>query len=188
MATPSSPPQIRCAASKATLPMWLASSNPSAARSCWWATPTGGTVISLAADGNDNVKALVFVSGLAPDAGETASDLVGHFAGSTLAETLAPPVPQADGGKDIYIQESRYPAQFAADVPLREAVQMAATQRPIAEAALKSPWQDRRPGRHCRPGSSTARSTRTSRPPCMPSWRNGRTPGRRPRSRARRMS
>jgi pimeloyl-ACP methyl ester carboxylesterase len=99
----------------------------------------GGTVISLAADGNDNVKALVFVSGLAPDAGETASDLVGHFAGSTLAETLAPPVPQADGGKDIYIRESRYPAQFAADVPLREAVQMAATQRPIAESALNEP-------------------------------------------------
>ena len=34
----------------------------------------GGTVISLAADGNDNVKALVFVSGLGADAGETAID------------------------------------------------------------------------------------------------------------------
>ena len=99
----------------------------------------GGAVISVAAGGNDNVKALVFVSGLAPDTGETASDLVGRFAGSTLAETLAPPVSQPDGGKDIYIQESRYPAQFAADVPLSEAVQMAATQRPIAEAALNEP-------------------------------------------------
>ena len=100
----------------------------------------GGSVISMAADGNDDVKALVFVAGLAPDTGESAGDLVGRFAGSTLAETLAPAVPQVDGGKDIYIQESRYPAQFAADVHLGEATQMAATQRPIAEAALSEPF------------------------------------------------
>lgn len=99
----------------------------------------GGSVISTAADGNDNVKALVFVAGFAPDTGESAADLSGRFPGSTLAETLAPPVPEGDGVKDLYIQESKYPAQFAADVPLPEAVQMAATQRPIAEAALSEP-------------------------------------------------
>lgn len=99
----------------------------------------GGAVISAAANGNSNVRALVFVAGFAPDTDESGAELASRFPGSTLAETLAPPVIQPDGGKDIYIQESKYPAQFAADVPLDEAVQMAATQRPIVEAALNEP-------------------------------------------------
>jgi len=40
------------------------------------------------------------------------------------------------GGKDLYIQQDKFHAQFAADVPAKDAQQMAITQRPIAEAAL----------------------------------------------------
>lgn len=96
----------------------------------------GGSVISNAAHGNGHVKALVFVAGLAPDVGESADELVGKFPGSTLGPTLAPPIPLADGGKDLFIQADKFPLQFAADVPVAEARRMAATQRPIVEAAF----------------------------------------------------
>jgi len=96
----------------------------------------GGTVITVAATGRANVKALIYVSGLAPDLGETASGLVGKFAGSTLGPTLAPAVPLGDGGKDLYIAQDKFHAQFCADLPAKEAALMAATQRPIPEAAF----------------------------------------------------
>ncbi|MEW9306977.1 alpha/beta fold hydrolase [Labrys neptuniae] len=96
----------------------------------------GGSVISEAAAGRANVQALVYVAAFAPDTGETAIGLTGKFPGSTLGPTLAPPVPISGGGKDLYIQQAKFPDQFAADVPKGEAKLMAATQRPIAEAAL----------------------------------------------------
>ena len=45
----------------------------------------------------------------------------------------------ADGSKDLYIQQAKYHAQFAADVPDAESKSMATTQRPITEAALNEP-------------------------------------------------
>jgi hypothetical protein len=41
-----------------------------------------------------------------------------------------------DGGKDLYIQQSKFHAQVAADVSIADAKLMARTQRPITEAAL----------------------------------------------------
>ncbi|TFH79400.1 alpha/beta fold hydrolase [Pseudomonas kribbensis] len=96
----------------------------------------GGNVISEAANDHANVKALVYVSAFAPEAGETVAGLAGKFPGSTLGPTLAAPVALADGGKDLYIQQSKFHDQFAADVPAAQAALMAATQRPVAEAAL----------------------------------------------------
>jgi pimeloyl-ACP methyl ester carboxylesterase len=96
----------------------------------------GGSVITEAVNGNKNVKALVYVAGFAPDTGETAAKLSGRYPGGTLGPTLAPPVALPDGGKDLYIQQSKFQAQFAADVPVADAKLMASTQRPIAEAAL----------------------------------------------------
>jgi pimeloyl-ACP methyl ester carboxylesterase len=96
----------------------------------------GGSVITRAANGHENVKALVYVSAFAPEQGESAADLAGKFPGSTLGPTLAPPVTLADGSKDLYIIPSKFRDQFAADVPAAEAAIMAATQRPITEAAL----------------------------------------------------
>ncbi|KJH69517.1 alpha/beta fold hydrolase [Aliterella atlantica] len=96
----------------------------------------GGAVITNAVNGNRNVKALVYVAGFAPEAGETAIELSGRYPGSTLGPKLAPPVELADGGKDLYIQQDKFHAQFAADVPANEAQLMASTQRPITEAAL----------------------------------------------------
>jgi len=98
-----------------------------------------GSVIADASVGNPNIKALVFVAGLAPEQGESAADISDHFPGSTLGPTLAPPVLLSDGGKDLYIQQDKFPAQFAADVPEADAKLMAATQRPVTESALHDP-------------------------------------------------
>jgi pimeloyl-ACP methyl ester carboxylesterase len=97
----------------------------------------GGAVITAAASGLDNVKALVFVAAFAPDQGESALALTGKFPGSTLPPTLAAPVKLPDGGEDLYVQQDKFPQQFAADVPLVQAQAMAATQRPIKAAALQ---------------------------------------------------
>lgn len=96
----------------------------------------GGSVITNAVNDNRNVKALVYVAGFAPESGETAAELSGRYPGSTLAPTLAPPVVLPDGSKDLYIQQDKFHAQFAADVPANDAQLMASTQRPITEAAL----------------------------------------------------
>jgi pimeloyl-ACP methyl ester carboxylesterase len=97
----------------------------------------GGNVITEAANGRSNVKALVYVSAFAPETGETLGELTGKFPGSTLGQALAPAADLADGGKDLYIQQDKFHAQFAADVPTAEATLMAATQRPLLQAALE---------------------------------------------------
>ena len=95
----------------------------------------GGVVITEAAKGNPNVQALVYVAGFVPDAGESALTLSAKFPGSTLGDALAP-VKLRDGGTDLYIQPAKFHAQFAADVPDAKAALMAATQRPVTQAAL----------------------------------------------------
>ncbi|MDX8520307.1 alpha/beta fold hydrolase [Mesorhizobium dulcispinae] len=98
----------------------------------------GGPVITEAANGKNNVKALVYVAGFAPETGESSLTLSARFPGSTLGDALLP-VAQPDGGQDLYIQPEKFHEQFAADVPSAEAGLMAATQRPIAKAALAEP-------------------------------------------------
>ncbi|UCI19065.1 alpha/beta hydrolase [Mesorhizobium sp. B2-1-8] len=95
----------------------------------------GGPVITEAANGNANVKALVYVAGFAPDTGESAFTLSGKFPGSTLGSAIVP-VALPDGGRDLFIQPDKFRAQFAADVPEEQALLMAATQRPVTQAAL----------------------------------------------------
>jgi pimeloyl-ACP methyl ester carboxylesterase len=97
----------------------------------------GGQVITTAANGHDNVRSLVYVAAFAPDAGEAAAELASKFPGGTLGQALAPPVKLADGGVDLYIDQSKFQQQFAHDVPVADAALMAVGQRPIAEAALK---------------------------------------------------
>jgi pimeloyl-ACP methyl ester carboxylesterase len=60
----------------------------------------GGSVISSAARDNQDVKALVYVAGFAPEEGENALELSGRFPGSTLGEALWP-VPLSDGSTDL---------------------------------------------------------------------------------------
>lgn len=96
----------------------------------------GGAVISAAANGNANVKSLVYVAAFAPEQGEAAAELAGKFPGGTLGEALAAPVSLKDGGVDLYIDQAKFHQQFAHDVSPSQAALMAAGQRPITEAAL----------------------------------------------------
>lgn len=95
----------------------------------------GGPVITEAANGNTNVKALVYVAGFAPDIGESSLSLSGKFPGSTLGNAIVS-VALPGGGQDLYIEPAKFHAQFAADIPKEQAALMAATQRPVAQAAL----------------------------------------------------
>lgn len=97
----------------------------------------GGPVISAAADGADNVRALVFVAAFAPEAGESIVKINTDHPGATLGDALAPPLSLPGGVQDLYIRQELFPAQFAADVPEASARLMAVTQRPLAQSALE---------------------------------------------------
>ncbi|WP_408908808.1 alpha/beta fold hydrolase [Variovorax paradoxus] len=97
----------------------------------------GGAVISNAAYDNRQVKALVYVSAFAPDAGESVSDLLNQFSGYTLDTVLAAAVVQSGGGRDLYMSASQFRRRLAEDIPVARAEQMAASQRPISESALR---------------------------------------------------
>jgi pimeloyl-ACP methyl ester carboxylesterase len=101
----------------------------------------GGTVISDAAAGQeDKVKALVYIAAFLPDAGETSLGLSNQFPGSTLGnavEAVPYTLPGGAAGADLYIKADKFRGQFAADVSRDQAALMAATQRPIAAAALE---------------------------------------------------
>ncbi|WP_351226638.1 alpha/beta hydrolase [Streptomyces sp. NPDC002133] len=102
----------------------------------------GGMVISNAAHGSDNVKALVYVNALLPDKGESANELASKFEGSVIGDILRPvPITNPDGSKDVdlYIDQSKFHQAFAADVPAHTAGLMAVTQRPGTGTALNEP-------------------------------------------------
>lgn len=98
----------------------------------------GGAVISSAATGNENVRALVYVAAFVPDTGESVEALVGKFPGSTVGESLKP-VPLSGGLVDLYIDPEVFPQRFATDVPAEQAELFAIFQRPATNAALGEP-------------------------------------------------
>ncbi|MDX2703885.1 alpha/beta hydrolase [Streptomyces sp. PA03-6a] len=111
----------------------------------------GGAVITDAATGNPNVKALVYIAAFAPDKGESIADLVGKYPGSHLSDDPAAPVPtalnavpftQADGstGVDLYIKPDKFRDVFMSNrVSKSKAAALAATQRPITAQAVGEP-------------------------------------------------
>src|SRR5262245_14601347 len=103
----------------------------------------GGAVITNAATGNDNVKALVYVDAFAPAEGETVFPLVG--ADSALAADPTTvfdfvPYPGAPPGDvDLYLKRDTFLTSFANGIPRRQASVLYATQRPIAFSAGSQP-------------------------------------------------
>jgi len=95
----------------------------------------GGAVMTNAVADTTNVRALVFIAGFAPDAGENIGELSARLPGSTLGETVYP-VPLPDGSNDLYIRQDLYHQQCCADVDDATALQMTATQRPLRDVAL----------------------------------------------------
>ncbi|MFE9566706.1 alpha/beta fold hydrolase [Streptomyces sp. NPDC006487] len=110
----------------------------------------GGEVITNAAEGLDHVRALVYIAAIAPEAGESANDVLGRFPGSELPEALNA-VPYADvaggEGADLYIKPESFRPVFAADVDPATTAVLASVQRPVAAASLSdtsagAAWKD----------------------------------------------
>jgi pimeloyl-ACP methyl ester carboxylesterase len=100
----------------------------------------GGAVITNAATGNPNVKALVYIAAYALDQGESvgaANELGGGSTDLTkhLITRAFPGSPYPDG----YIDPAYFHDIFAADLPTRQTRIMAAAQRPAALSALGEP-------------------------------------------------
>jgi pimeloyl-ACP methyl ester carboxylesterase len=103
----------------------------------------GGAVVSAAATGNDQVKALVFFSGWLPDEGESIAQLFEQSGGSLGGAAIRPlALTGADGSEaapDLYLDSEQFPAAFAADVDRATAEVMAVSQRPWSGAAFGEP-------------------------------------------------
>lgn len=96
----------------------------------------GGMVISNAANGAPNVKALVYVAAFAPEAGESVGVLNSKYPGSLLGPALAPPVALPGGGHDLYVMQDKFHDAFAPDLPPASAQIAGITQRPITDIAF----------------------------------------------------
>ncbi|HEV2258017.1 MAG TPA: alpha/beta hydrolase [Streptosporangiaceae bacterium] len=100
----------------------------------------GGFVITNAAVGDSEVKALVYVDAFLPKQGDTLKSLT--TSGSCLAADPTKvfdfvPYPGGPAGDvDLYVKQSLFPGCFANGLPASEASALAATQRPLAASAL----------------------------------------------------
>lgn len=100
----------------------------------------GGSVMSEAADGAQNVTALVYIASFNLEVGESTAELVAKYPGGELGpalESVPFPLPNGDVGSDLYIRQDRFRAVFAADVPQDVANLMGSAQRPVAATALE---------------------------------------------------
>ena len=131
----------------------------------------GGVLITNAAAGNPNVKALVVHRGVRPRPGrDRRSDLGNEPRQPGRAPNLTSrPSP---GGVDVYISPSAFRGVFCADLPADTAAVMAATQRPIEAAALGEPSGEPR-GRRLRRGIWWRTTITPSRRRRSDSWPSG---------------
>lgn len=104
----------------------------------------GGLVITEAAAGNDAVVGLVYAAAFVPETGQSAFELSNSAPGSTLGDALTA-YPVSSGGNEFAIRPELFHHQFAADVSAEVAALMAATQRPVTQAALSEGLATDRP-------------------------------------------
>jgi pimeloyl-ACP methyl ester carboxylesterase len=91
-----------------------------------------GAVIALARP--ERVKALVYVTALAPDEGEKVADVFHHFEPHPLAPKLAP-----DGDGWIWLPETAFAAAFAQNASAEDQAVLAAVQRPLSINCITVP-------------------------------------------------
>jgi len=99
-----------------------------------------GAVIALARP--ERVKALVYVTALAPDEGEKVADVFYRAAPHPLAPKLAP-----DGNGWIWLPETAFATAFAQNGSAQDLAVLAAVQRPISLNCITVPagrplWKD----------------------------------------------
>jgi pimeloyl-ACP methyl ester carboxylesterase len=104
----------------------------------------GGFVITNAATGNANVRALVYIDSFAPDENETAFDLVGNSGSCVTDDGAFKPVPII-GGLDLYLNWEAnldyegFTTCFANGVDPGTAAVLHAGQRPASAAQFSDP-------------------------------------------------
>ena len=106
----------------------------------------GGAVITNAATGDPNVRALVYIDAFAPDKGEPVTPLAGPDSALAPAATdpttvfnLVPATLPPTLATDLYLKTSTFLTSFANGVRPSEARILAATQRPATVGALNEP-------------------------------------------------
>jgi pimeloyl-ACP methyl ester carboxylesterase len=107
----------------------------------------GGAVITNAATGNPNVKALVYIDAFVPDMGESALQLAsmppppGASPSCVSGDVFnAVPYPGAQNGDvDLYIKPEVFPSCFANTIAAKQAAVLAASQRPVTLSAIAEP-------------------------------------------------
>jgi pimeloyl-ACP methyl ester carboxylesterase len=99
-----------------------------------------GAVISNAATKANNVVGLVFVAALVPEEGERLGDATSGSKDSILGTaqiSLTYPAGQGtENAVEFAVNPARFQEVFAADLSAEQAAVMAATQRPVAQAAF----------------------------------------------------
>jgi pimeloyl-ACP methyl ester carboxylesterase len=99
----------------------------------------GGEVITNAATGDNQVKALVYVDALAPAQGQTIAQLLAAYPGSCAGPpnlTVVPFPGAPTGVADAYMKQSAFPSCLANGLPASEVQVLAATQNPLSTVAF----------------------------------------------------
>ncbi|MEU2618420.1 alpha/beta hydrolase [Streptomyces sp. NPDC007157] len=109
----------------------------------------GGMVITNAALGNANVKALVYIDAFIPAKGQSAGEIAGSQPGSgvivpdpTSVFNLVPFPGASAGDADLYLKPQVVRSSFAQDLSARQQNQIVAAQRPLAASAVSQPSGD----------------------------------------------
>jgi pimeloyl-ACP methyl ester carboxylesterase len=99
-----------------------------------------GAVISNAATAAGNVRGLIFVSAFAPDEGEVLGAVAAtsrdSLLGTAQIPSRYPTGPAGQTATELVVDPTKFHEVFAADLPPEQAAVLAATQRPVAEAAF----------------------------------------------------
>jgi pimeloyl-ACP methyl ester carboxylesterase len=102
----------------------------------------GGAVITNAATDAKNVVGLVYVAAFAPDDGETLGAVEASSKDSVLNSALVArqyPTADRESATEFYIDPAKAREAFAGDLSDQQAALIAATQRPVADAAFGEP-------------------------------------------------
>lgn len=91
----------------------------------------GGAVITAAAAGNPNVKALVYIAAFAPDANEALAAPSANFAPPALNSALIP-----DAAGFLYVDRAKSRDALCKDVPEADARVAAVTQKPVSSSVF----------------------------------------------------
>jgi pimeloyl-ACP methyl ester carboxylesterase len=94
----------------------------------------GGAVITAAAAGSPNVKALVYIAAFAPEVDEVLAAPGAKFAPPALSSALVP-----DAAGFLYVDRTKFHDVVCKDVPLADARVAAATQKPVSGSVFTAP-------------------------------------------------